>query len=147
MGNYDCRKNGYLAAWEIGVAHDIFEGRSDEYILENTPQLNIYNEDGTIDKKKRAKARRKLSDLKQTGRFMEFYRSLVTELQVHAYGKALHKIVEQIDCGQPWLENKAANDVLSRISHNVMGDDENTVTVKIEGMPELGTPGAESVEK
>ena len=41
---------------------------------------------------------------------------------------------------QPWLQNKAANDVLNYGKSQIYGDEEKTVNVKIEGMPEIGSP-------
>ena len=43
----------------------------------------------------------------------------------------------------PWLQNKAANDLLNYGKQQIFGDDDKAVTVKIEGMPELGTPDAD----
>lgn len=43
----------------------------------------------------------------------------------------------------PWLQNKAANDLLAYGKSQIYGDEEKAVTVKIEGMPELGIPGEE----
>ena len=54
--------------------------------------------------------------------------------------KGIRKIREQIDCDQPWLANKAANDAVNFAKPLVLGENEKTVTVKIEGMPDLGTP-------
>ena len=54
--------------------------------------------------------------------------------------KGLRKIKQQIDSEQDWLANKAANDVVNFAKGRVFGDEDKTVTVKIEGMPELGVP-------
>lgn len=40
----------------------------------------------------------------------------------------------------PWLQNKAANDVLNYGKGQIYGEEERAVHVKIEGMPELGSP-------
>ena len=54
--------------------------------------------------------------------------------------EGIRKLRSQVRSGEPWLENKAANDVVNFAKGRVFGDDEKTITVKFEGMPELGTP-------
>lgn len=54
--------------------------------------------------------------------------------------KGLNKIRAQINSENEWLANKAANDAVNYAKGRVFGESEKTVTVKIEGMPELGTP-------
>lgn len=44
------------------------------------------------------------------------------------------------DDGQPWLLNKAANDAINFAGKKIYGNDENTVTVQIAGMPDIGSP-------
>ena len=41
---------------------------------------------------------------------------------------------------QPWLQNKAANDVLNYGKQQLFGDEERQISVKVEGMPALGSP-------
>ena len=41
---------------------------------------------------------------------------------------------------QPWLQNKAANDLLNYGKSQIYGDEERTVHVQIAGMPEIGSP-------
>ena len=40
----------------------------------------------------------------------------------------------------PWLQNKAANDLLNYGKGQIYGDEERTVHVQIAGMPDLGSP-------
>lgn len=54
--------------------------------------------------------------------------------------KGLRKIRDQISSDNDWLANKAANDAVNYAKGRIFGESEKTVTVKIEGMPELGTP-------
>ena len=42
-----------------------------------------------------------------------------------------------------FLSNKAANDLLNRYWAVVMGEDDKQIVVKVEGMPDLGTPDAD----
>ena len=54
--------------------------------------------------------------------------------------KGLRKLSEQVDDEEKWLSNKAANDVVNYAKGRIFGDSDKTVTVKIEGAPDLGTP-------
>lgn len=132
MGNYRSRRPGFLQGWQITVADLMFRGYTDEQIIkevwpEKTEDKQIYA----------AKAR--LRNLRKDEKFQEYYRSIITEWSVHNVGKALTKLAAQIDDSNGWLANKAANDVLTQ-SKSFTGNDENTVLVKVEGMPEIGTP-------
>ena len=54
--------------------------------------------------------------------------------------KTLTNQMERNEKGDLWLQNKAANDVLNH-RRALMADRQDTaVTIKVEGMPELGTP-------
>lgn len=85
-------------------------------------------------------AKKRLRNLRRDEKFQEYYRTLVQEWSIHHVGKALKKLSDQIDSNQPWLANKAANDVLTQSKLMLTGADDGTVVVKVEGMPELGTP-------
>jgi hypothetical protein len=41
---------------------------------------------------------------------------------------------------QAWLQNKAANDLLNYGKSQIFGDEERAIHVKVEGMPEIGSP-------
>ena len=41
---------------------------------------------------------------------------------------------------QPWLQNKAANDLLNYGKGQIYGDEERSINVKIEGLPDIGSP-------
>lgn len=144
MGNYRCRRPGFLAAWQMQAADMTFQGCSDDEIIkllwpfypEDHPNLD---REAAL-KKHNASCRGKLNRLRKDKKFLEYYQSLITEWSVHSVGRALTKLSSQIDSDQPWLANKAANDVLTRGIKLVGLDDENTITVRVEGMPELGEP-------
>jgi hypothetical protein len=55
--------------------------------------------------------------------------------------RAVQRISKQIDSKEGWLANKAANDVvnLAKTTSVFQGDDK-ALTVKIEGMPDIGSP-------
>ena len=71
---------------------------------------------------------------------MEYYRSIITEWSIHSTGPALKKLRSQLDSDKEWLANKAANDVIAKAGKEITGDTENTINVRFEGLPELGSP-------
>jgi hypothetical protein len=133
MGNYNVRRKNLLQAWQIRVAELTFQGKPDEYIAKE-----IFNTGD--DPKKIANARSRLRNLRRNEHFQEYYRSIITEWTVHNVGRALQKLSQQIDDPNGWLANKAANDVITQSKKAITGADENTVVLKIEGMPEIGSP-------
>lgn len=42
--------------------------------------------------------------------------------------------------GAAWLRNKAANDVLNFVKNQISAEEERSITVQVQGMPEIGTP-------
>lgn len=133
MGNYRARRPGFLQGWQINAADMMFRGYTDEQMVrELWPQKET-------DSQIRA-AKQRLRNLRRDEKFQEYYRTLVTEWSVHHVGRALQKLSDQIDSNQPWLANKAANDVLLQSKQMMTGMDDGTLVVKVEGMPELGTP-------
>lgn len=132
MGNYRARRENFLQGWQINVAEMMFRGMSDDEIVkevwpEKTEPNQIRN------------AKNRLRTLRKNEKFQEYYRSIITEWSVHNVGKALSKLASQMDDKNGWLANKACNDILNQ-SKNFTGSDDNTVLVKVEGMPELGVP-------
>lgn len=122
-----------MKAWQINVADMMFRGMKDEDIC--VQQFGIDRED----KDALAKGKRKLSNLRRNEKFQEYYKTIITEWTVHNVGKALVTIAEQMDDTNPWIRNKAANDILNQ-SKNFTGIDNNAVVLKVESGIELGTP-------
>ncbi len=55
--------------------------------------------------------------------------------------RAVGRLEQQIDNSNDWLANKAANDVVNLAkTTGIFQSDEKAINVKIEGMPEIGTP-------
>lgn len=137
MGKYTSRKAGYLTGWQMDAALYVFQGLSDKDIAKRIWNIPEEDERALKNAVARLRAARKKPE------FMEYYRSLITEWTVHHTGKALEKIASQIGDQNGWLANKAANDVLTQSKLLLTGADDNTVLVKVEGMPVLGTPDDE----
>ena len=132
-------RKGMLLGWHINAAAMMFQGHTNEEIIEALwPGLD--------EVKKRTK-RRVLKDLVEREEFQEYYRKIINGWTIQNVGVALNKLSEQMHCDEKentikakWLANKAANDVLLQCKGIITGADDNTMVVKIEGMPELGTP-------
>lgn len=133
MGNYRSRRPGFLQGWQIDVADLMFRGKTDEEIVKTVwPQKTEKNQIEA--------AKQRLRNLRKDEKFQEYYRTVISEWSFHHVGKALNKLADQIDSDLPWLANKAANDVITQSKGLITGADDNTVLVKVEGMPELGAP-------
>lgn len=133
MGNYRVRRPGMLQGWQITAAEMMFQGHTNEEIISAIwPKADT---DG-----KRAAKRKVLKKLTEDEVFQAYYRTIISEWTVHSVGPALRKLRSQIDSDKEWLANKAANDIIAQSKGLITGADDNTMVVKIEGMPELGTP-------
>lgn len=75
----------------------------------------------------------------------EVWKDEVKRVSYAIAGRALRKIDSQIDNENDWLANKAANDALSFSKGQIYGDAERSITVQIEGLPDLGTPDNDDV--
>ena len=88
----------------------------------------------------RQKASRKLHKLMADEKFQECFRAIVRERVMPAYGSAVNRIIQQVNDKSGWLANKAANDVLTRFGPAIMGDDDKSVVIRVEGGPVIGVP-------
>ena len=58
--------------------------------------------------------------------------------------RAVSRLEKQIDHQKPWVANKAANDVINLAkTTGIFQNEEKAISVKIEGLPDIGTPDAE----
>lgn len=77
----------------------------------------------------------------------DFERVWKDEVKSILYGctsEAIKVIRGQMAAGDvPWLQNKAANDLLNYGKGQIYGDEERTVHVQVEGLPEIGSPDDE----
>ncbi len=79
--------------------------------------------------------------------FADCYRAIVREIAMPSYGRALNRIDKQIDDPNPWIAQGAAREVLTRFGPAIMGEDDKSITVKVEGMPVLGVPGEQETDQ
>lgn len=92
------------------------------------------------DPKRAKRAKGEITKMMKDPDFKEIYRQEMLSLAAPKYSRAMHKLEEQLDSNQPWLVNKAANDLINQYKAYVVGDDDKSLTIKVEGMPDLGTP-------
>lgn len=94
-------------------------------------------EEGT---KEYASSQHRLSRWRRNPQYKEVWLEEIGQMGARLLTKGLRKLRDQLNAGEPWLENKAANDIVNFGKSRIFGDDERAVTVKIEGLPDLGTP-------
>ena len=85
----------------------------------------------------------KLSRLRKHPMYLETWKDEVGKVSIKLMNKGLKKIMAQMDANEPWLANKAANDGVNFARSRVFAEEDRAISVKIEGMPDLGTPDGE----
>ena len=76
-------------------------------------------------------------------KFKEYYREVTNDIALAAVGSANMEIYKQLKSNNPWIVNKAANDIINKAFPLLFGEEEKNIVVKVEGMPALGTPDAD----
>ena len=127
-----------LTAQQLAAATLLFQGKDKDEIVKLCFDCMTEDRMGYDDAKVK-KNRQKLNRWINDPRFQEYYQALVRDFAMRSYGKALNTIANQLDAGG-WLANKAANDIIQRMGNFVVGNEENTIKIQIEGMPTLGSP-------
>ena len=82
----------------------------------------------------------KMSRWRKLPEFESIWKDEVRSILYGCTAEAIQVIKGQLREDIPWLKNKAANDLLSYGKQQIYGDEERTVHVQIEGMPEIGSP-------
>ena len=94
----------------------------------------------TMTKDELSKYDMKMSRWRKRPEFETVWKDEVRSILYGCTAKAIQVINGQMDEEIPWLRNKAANDLLNYGKNQIYGDEERAVHVKIEGMPEIGSP-------
>lgn len=127
-----------ISAKELQICRMYLEGAKEKEIM-----LCVYGVGEDATDTERRKARNKLRDVIRNPKVQECYRAMLRERAMPATGAAMNKLMEQLDDKSGWLANKAANDVLNKFWPVMMGEEDHSIVVKVEGMPQLGTPDEE----
>lgn len=112
------------------------QGKTRPEILKAVFDLDIETaDDRTINN-----ADAKMSRWRKLPEFESIWKDEVKNILYGCTAEAIQVIKGQLREDIPWLKNKAANDLLNYGKQQIYGDEEKAVHVKIEGMPEIGSP-------
>ena len=76
--------------------------------------------------------------------FDQVWKDEVRKVLYQAAGKSISVLEKQLDKDDvPWLQNKAANDLLAQGRQVIWGEEEKSLHITFEGMPEVGEPDAD----
>lgn len=92
------------------------------------------------------RGRRKLAKWEDDPAWQAAYQRFVRRAVQPLVGRAVNRIDQQIDDPNPWIAQGAAREVLSRFGGQVLGDEDKSITVRVEGMPVIGVPGQDEVD-
>ena len=99
--------------------------------LETSAENDIHNADN------------KMSRWRKHPDFETVWKDEVRQILYGCTAEAVQVIKGQLRSDQGWLQNKAANDLLNYGKAQIYGDEERTVHVQIEGLPDIGSPDDE----
>ena len=85
----------------------------------------------------------KMSRWRSLPEFEGIWKDEVKKVLYACTSEAVQVIKGQLRSDQGWLQNKAANDLLNYGKQQIYGDEERTVHVQIEGLPDIGSPDDE----
>ena len=80
---------------------------------------------------------------KDEDEFDRCYKEMCKQEALPRYSRAMALFDKQMDNKNPWVAQGAARELANRYGPTIMGEEQNTVTVRVEGMPEMGTPDEE----
>lgn len=85
----------------------------------------------------------KLSRWRKHPRYEEVWKDEVRKNSFKDYVKATNTLRKSMDSDDQWLAMQSAINVMGNAGKRVFGNEDNTVTVQITGMPDIGSPDAE----
>ena len=88
-------------------------------------------------------AESKLSRWSDHPKYEEVWKDEVRKQDFGDYTKARKTLRRSMDDSDKWLAMQSAVNVLNNSGKRIFGAEENAVTVKIEGLPDLGSPDQE----
>lgn len=102
---------------------------------------NCLDENKQVDKKKLNSAKRKLRKwINEDPKFQNVYAAIIKEIALDGVGRANRTIMKQMDSENPWIAQNASRDFLNRYTGLVLPEINQETVIRIEGMPELGSP-------
>lgn len=112
------------------------QGRTRTEILKEVFGIDVQ----TADPKEISSADMKMYRWRRRPEFDSIWKDEVKKILYGCTAEAIQVIKGQMRDEVAWLQNKAANDLLNYGKQQIYGDEEKAVHVKIEGMPDLGSP-------
>ena len=112
------------------------QGRTRPEILEKV----FHIDPSTMTKDELGKYDVKMSRWRKLPEFESVWKDEVKAILYGCTAEAIRTIKKQMREKDDWLQNKAANDLMNYGKSQSYGDEEKAVHVKIEGMPEIGSP-------
>ena len=85
----------------------------------------------------------RLSDWRRHPKYEEVWKEEVRKQDFGDYTKARRTLRRSMDDGDKWLAMQSAVNVLNNSGKRIYGSEDNTVTVQISGMPDIGSPDTE----
>ena len=85
-------------------------------------------------------ADQKMTRWRKRPEFDTIWKDEVKNILYGCTAEAIQVIKGQLRDDIPWLKNKAANDLLNYGKQQIYGDEEKAIHVKVEGMPDIGSP-------
>ena len=87
----------------------------------------------------------KMGRIRKRPEFEPIWKDEIKQVLLACSSEAIQVIKGQMKSKDiPWLQNKAANDLLQYGKGQIYGEEEKAITVRIEGMPDLGYPDDEA---
>ena len=86
------------------------------------------------------KCHQKILLWKDEDEFDRCYKEMCKQEALPRYSRAMALFDKQMDNKNPWVAQGAARELANRYGPTIMGEEQNTITVKVEGMPDLGEP-------
>ena len=103
--------------------------------------FDIRAENSMTDPKKLTRARGLLTALRKDPTYKDIHRSTMLDMAAPAFDEAValkQKLMRESN--NDWLRSNTASDIIALYKPYVLGDEEKALTIKFEGMPEIGTP-------
>jgi len=115
------------------------QGKTRPEILKAVFDLDVEQDDPRIVNNADAK----MSRWRKLPEFESIWKDEVKTILLGCTSEAIQTIRKQMREKDDWLQNKAANDLLNYGKAQIYGEEEKAVHVKIEGMPDIGSPDDE----
>lgn len=117
------------------------EARGEDY---DTILRETFGEEAVTDPIKRNAAQSAMSRWRQRDDFQAIWDDEMKARVRRCVPRAVGRLEKQIDNENDWVANKAANDVVNLAkTTGIFQSEEKAINVKIEGMPEIGSPDAD----